>query len=91
LLATLEGVWQRLEELQSLGQMGDRLLMGTALQGISSCLPQILHRPMGIPPALEMHRQFRSDLPRPCAIAGLLPGANPLMQPYAPPCWHPLV
>src|SRR5262249_41995945 len=43
------------------------------------------------PPALEMDGQFRGDLPRLRAITSLLPRANALMQPHAPPCWHPLV
>ena len=90
LLATRGGVWQCRRSSNPLS-MGDRLLMGTALQGLSPGLPPILHRPMGIPPALEMHRQFRGDLPRLGAIGGLLPRADPLMQPDAPTCWHPLV
>src|SRR5262249_4197685 len=89
--ATLRGVGQCLEEFHPPGPVADRLPMGTALQGRSPGLPPILHGSTRVPPALEMDGQFRGDLPRLRAITGLLPRANALMQPHAPPGWHPLV
>ena len=59
--------------------------MGRAPARVLGGCPQILHRPLGVPPALKMDRKFGRDVRSPCPIALFLPRAKPSMQRY-PAC-----
>ena len=79
-LGPLGALGQRREERQSCGEGSDRVLMGMPPCGVFPHLLPIVHRPRGLPAALEVRGQLDGHLPRPGAIAGLQPRANAPVQ-----------
>jgi hypothetical protein len=81
-------LWKRREQVQGCGKLGDRLLIGTALQGILPRVMKICDGAPGIVSTHKMHRQLRGDLPRLHPIARLLAGPDLLMQAHPVPGGH---
>src|SRR5947208_1354871 len=79
MLYALRGVWQRLEQSQSLAEVANRLPVGTSPGRILCRLLQIRYGPAVIPPALKVHSQFGCDLARPFPISLRFPLADPPM------------
>ena len=91
LLGASKGVRQSLEQRQPLDEVVDRLLVGTAPQGILRRLPQILHRSTVVPPLLKVYCQFCRYPSGALLISCLLPLSDPSMQLEASSHRHPIV
>jgi len=84
-------VWQRLENLQSPGEVGDGLLIRAPCQGIRRRLLQIRHGPLGVSPARKMHGEGCRVLADPGAIARRFAAPNAPMQARPMPRPEPLI
>src|SRR5262245_55697037 len=91
LLGALRRVWSGLKQLQPFGEEVDRFDIGTAPNGILSCLLQILNGPTIVPPLLKVHSQFCCPLACAITIGRLFSFADPLMETLPPLCCEPVV
>src|SRR6516162_1948920 len=77
-------LWEWFEQGDAGAAVADGFPMCRAPERLVRRLLQKPHCSWGIPPALEMHRQFRRPLPGLSPIAGLEAQANLLMPPRPP-------